>query len=762
MKIAVFDTGIAKLRSLPVAGGVSFVGKSTDYSDDNGHGTYVASVLAASGDLVQGVAPKASLYSIKVLDQNAEGSFSAVIEAIEWAVQNKMDIAVMSFGTDIYSAALADTLAYAEDNGLLLVASAGNGGMNQIDFAARFHSVIAVGAVDDQLVRAPFSNTGTELELMARGVQVPGLDRNGEVIRRGGTSSAASHTAGISALYMQSFPSLTNKEIRQLLQASALRLGGSQEYGYGLVQYQTAPSTSKSEVMLEDEENAWIEQQLPKQIKKEQDQLKRSKENKSKEKLKPDTANRELLERIDRKKTRELEQALTQLNEENVGRNIHNLAQEYSVSEDYLQAQLDNGLTLEETNKALGLVKSLKINFKDATEQVKKKIANNSNKVKSSIKSEIPEVDLTEANVFRASAVPPQPEEPQLDMLKIKLDEAPYRVSLETENVSTISGALSLTESDLTLPGRNGQSFTLTRSYDSGSSQLYDMDVQYNSYDYYEYYAAIDYRTDYTSITYNVSYSYHVIKNKYICSTGAFLLTEADYWEAYTTKSFSTESERAQFINNLPSYTESWDTGYCAQYDRKYLTKKYLSYSTSTTSSPAGSSTGTDYYGPYSTQTQAQSVANQYSVGQNYGSGTYSGGTYNEVVTGSSTASQYIGSSGYYTNKLVDAKDDKRFPIGKGWSWNIPYLTNNGTYVHLAGGGTYKVESGSLKGYPWKDLTFAADTTVTVNGVVSAYVLLFQGINSISMRKAMLFNYRMLMETLHSSSMRRSAPMERS
>nr|WP_252508778.1 RHS repeat domain-containing protein [Paenibacillus peoriae] len=78
-----------------------------------------------------------------------------------------------------------------------------------------------------------------------------------------------------------------------------------------------------------------------------------------------------------------------------------------------------------------------------------------------------------------------------------------------------------------------------------------------------------------------------------------------------------------------------------------------------------------------------------------------------------------------FQNRTYPAMEDQLSPLGKGWSWNLPYVeTKEGKqYVHLGDGGSYEIEGDQLKGYDWKGLTFTPDTSVTVNGENSAYVL---------------------------------------
>lgn len=409
-----------------------------------------------------------------------------------------------------------------------------------------------------------------------------------------------------------------------------------------------------------------------------------------------------------------MQSALTVFNEETAARNLLTMAQEWNVGSDQIQKMLDEGYTLEEVEGVIRRSKSENIPFEQAAIEAKKRtILNKSKETESTITSDVKDVDLRENNVFRVLGLPPQPEEPKLELVRFKMDEAPYQVELEAENVSTATGALSYSETDLILPGRNGNSFALNRTYDSSSSQLYESDVTYNSVDYYDYWALVYYDVPVTRTEYYLSYSYHVYKNKFVCSTGQFLLTEAEWWEGPFNSTYSTQAERDRAYNALGTKTATEDM--CKQYDRKYVQTSYLSATTSSGTVLIGYDSYYDYFGPYTTYSQALNVANSYPVGSMYRGGT---------VSGTGTDYDYLGSSGYYLNRLKDPVEDKRFPIGKGWSWNIPYLTfDNGTFVHLASGGTYKIENGNLKDYPWKDLSFKSDTSLIVSGLRSAYRL---------------------------------------
>lgn len=240
IKVGIIDTGIDYTHEdLQVSGGVTFVQGTTDYMDDNGHGTHVAGTVAALNNTlgVIGVAPQASVYAIKVLDRYGNGSYSSVAAGIEWAITNNMDIVNMSLGGSSGSRTLKTAVDNAYDAGILLVAAAGNNGYDRkgtITYPAKYDSVIAVGAVDQQNNRAVFSSVGRELELMAPGTNIQSTIPGG-YSSYNGTSMAAPHVSGVAALVRQAKPALDNVQIRNILDETAALLGDSFLYGNGLV-----------------------------------------------------------------------------------------------------------------------------------------------------------------------------------------------------------------------------------------------------------------------------------------------------------------------------------------------------------------------------------------------------------------------------------------------------------------------------------------------------------------------------------------------
>lgn len=246
VKVAILDSGIdLDHPDLAVSGNVTFVPGTTDGDDDNGHGTLVAGIVAAlDNDIgVIGVAPEASLYAVKVLNQNGSGVMSVILSGIEWAVDNNMQVINMSFGGAMgMPSTVIEALDTAYNAGIVIVAGAGNGGNasgegENMWAPARYKPVIAVGATDNTDARYTSSSTGYSLELMAPGVNIYSTVMGGGYGYQTGTSASSPHAAGVAALLIAS--GLTdNVDVRHRLGDSAEDLGAAgwdTQFGKGMV-----------------------------------------------------------------------------------------------------------------------------------------------------------------------------------------------------------------------------------------------------------------------------------------------------------------------------------------------------------------------------------------------------------------------------------------------------------------------------------------------------------------------------------------------
>lgn len=175
--------------------------------DGNGHGTHVAGTIAAidnDRDVV-GVAAGATVVAVKVLDDRGSGSYSGVIDGIDYVASNASagDVANMSLGGGT-SDAVDDAVRNAADQGILFAIAAGNDGADANNYSparVEYTNVWTVSAIDDTDTFAYFSNysgpTDPPIEFAAPGVDVLSLWLNGGTDTISGTSMASPHVAGL-------------------------------------------------------------------------------------------------------------------------------------------------------------------------------------------------------------------------------------------------------------------------------------------------------------------------------------------------------------------------------------------------------------------------------------------------------------------------------------------------------------------------------------------------------------------------------------
>jgi len=246
IKVAVLDTGIDYLHpdlNANYAGGWDFVNDDGDPMDDYGHGTHCAGIVAAedNGIGVVGVAPEAELYALKVMNASGHGNWSDIIAALEWCVDNGIQVTSNSYGGPSYSAIVEQAFDNAYAAGVLSIAAAGNRGQGMPDtivYPAKYGSVIAVSATDSTDRLASFSSIGPAVELAAPGVAILSTVLGGGYATKQGTSMACPHVAGSAALVIFAMSHLPSPTIRQRLTDSAEDLGSKGRdtwFGYGLV-----------------------------------------------------------------------------------------------------------------------------------------------------------------------------------------------------------------------------------------------------------------------------------------------------------------------------------------------------------------------------------------------------------------------------------------------------------------------------------------------------------------------------------------------
>jgi subtilisin family serine protease len=224
--VAVLDTGLADLpefagRTVP---GYNFAYTNSDTMDDNGHGTQVAGVLAASANnatLGAGVDWHCRIMPIKVFDSANQGFYSWWAQGIDYAVSNGCKIINLSGAGTEFGRTVQRAITNAIAQGVIFVTAAGNMGQTNLSFPGYLTACITVGATDQEDRRAPFSNSGPQLDLAAPGADIITVGRFGDLESARGTSFSAPMVAGVCALLAAVRPGLTQADARLLLCAGA-------------------------------------------------------------------------------------------------------------------------------------------------------------------------------------------------------------------------------------------------------------------------------------------------------------------------------------------------------------------------------------------------------------------------------------------------------------------------------------------------------------------------------------------------------------
>ncbi len=209
VNVYIIDTGIQ--TSHPQFGGrasVAYDALGGNGQDCNGHGTHVAGTVGSS---TYGVAKSVRLYAVRVLDCNGSGTWSQVINGMNWVANNhvKPAVANMSLGgstnTSVDSAATNMVT-----RGVTVAVAAGNSNANASTFSpARASGVITVASSTSTDAKSSFSNYGSVVEIYAPGSSITSTWLNSGTNTISGTSMASPHVAGVAALYLAGNPSAT-------------------------------------------------------------------------------------------------------------------------------------------------------------------------------------------------------------------------------------------------------------------------------------------------------------------------------------------------------------------------------------------------------------------------------------------------------------------------------------------------------------------------------------------------------------------------
>ncbi|MGI8999798.1 MAG: S8 family serine peptidase [Candidatus Limnocylindria bacterium] len=252
--VAVLDTGVQAShpdlagRVLP---GYDFVNNDTNAADDNGHGTWVAGIIAANandGYGIAGISWSDEILPVKIMTREGNGDTADLTSGIVWAANNGATVINMSVGGFPSSPYVQDAVDYAWDKGVVLVGAAGNNGVQEDFYPAAFPNVVSVSATQVNDEFSNWSSFGPKVDVSAPGASVQTTnctvctyaDHNtwGDHTYISGTSFAAPNVAGVVALIRARYPSDTPAQVVSRLISTVDDLGYSGtdiRYGSGRV-----------------------------------------------------------------------------------------------------------------------------------------------------------------------------------------------------------------------------------------------------------------------------------------------------------------------------------------------------------------------------------------------------------------------------------------------------------------------------------------------------------------------------------------------
>jgi len=239
--IAVLDSGVAadatfgigRLSTLDIGLGTAPAGGT-----EGGHGTAVAALAAGQSADAKGIAPAASILSVRVAGEDGKSDSFTVAQGIFAAVDAGAKIVNISLGGYGTNAALDTAIGYATSHGSVIIAAAGNDQAAQLTWPAADPRVVSVGAVDANGQQVLFSNSSHQLQITAPGLGLQTAWTDGSRVLFDGTSGSSPLVAGAIAAVMSQDSSLTPAQAWQILQthtSEAGAPGADPDYGNGVL-----------------------------------------------------------------------------------------------------------------------------------------------------------------------------------------------------------------------------------------------------------------------------------------------------------------------------------------------------------------------------------------------------------------------------------------------------------------------------------------------------------------------------------------------
>ncbi len=260
IKVAVLDSGVYRNHSdLNLLVGKDFANNDDDPHDYSGHGSHVAGIIGAksSGDDITGVAPNVEILPIKVFSDVGVGGTDILAQGLRYAIDENVDVINISLRYLTYDSVIMSLLNEAEENGIVVVAATSNesnlwtnrdtyeyqGSSTPygvaVGFPAGHDSVLAVGSISKNKLKpevgiSDYSNikgqrtingvlSDVNVDIVAPGDEIVSWSQYGDdvTVIKSGTSMSAPHVAGLAAILMDKYPSLSPAQIRAVIRDTA-------------------------------------------------------------------------------------------------------------------------------------------------------------------------------------------------------------------------------------------------------------------------------------------------------------------------------------------------------------------------------------------------------------------------------------------------------------------------------------------------------------------------------------------------------------
>ena len=253
--VAIVDTGVdyyhIDLAQNYAPLGYDWVSDDNYPMDDHGHGTHCAGIVGAVINNSAGIAGVAQvrIMAEKAINSEGWGREDDLANAIMHAADKGAKIISCSWGSDSDSMLICDAVKYASEKGSLVIAAAGNSASNEKHYPAAYEEVIAVTATSGSDLPASFTTFGDWVDLSAPGVKIYSTFPKNQYKFLSGTSMACPHVAGVAALILSEFPTMTIDQVHAQLLYTADDLGETGfdvYYGYGRVNARKAVENTLS------------------------------------------------------------------------------------------------------------------------------------------------------------------------------------------------------------------------------------------------------------------------------------------------------------------------------------------------------------------------------------------------------------------------------------------------------------------------------------------------------------------------------------